>query len=106
MFGPPTPARSAQQHAPALSLMDRSSKAVPPASREDGEGPHHLVVLVLDDVAVVYVALRGGHPFGQVELCADGGEVARVGLDGVLEAALAGRGPLHRAGRERLRTDP
>src|ERR1035441_10335819 len=73
-----------------------------PSLRDDGEGSHHLVVFVLHDVAVVYVALRPGDALGQIELGADGGEVARVGFDRVLEAALVGCGWLHRAGGERL----
>ena len=44
--------------------------------------PHHLVVLVLDDVAMPDVEAR------QVEQGLDPGDLARVGDDGVLEARL------------------
>src|SRR4029453_18534292 len=56
-----------------------------PSSRHDSERPHHIVVLGLDDVAVIDVVLgsRDAHP--QLELGPDGGEVAGVRLDRVLE---------------------
>jgi len=38
------------------------------ALRQDVERSHHVVVLVLDDVAMVDVALRRVHPRGKIEL--------------------------------------
>src|SRR6266511_4796249 len=61
----------------------------------DGERTHHVVVLVLDDVAVVDVVLGCGHPRRQVELGPDGCELAGVRLDRVLEPSLLGSGEEH-----------
>jgi hypothetical protein len=41
--------------------VGRPSHPLPPMLGGDDEGSHHVVVLVLDDVAVVDVGLRGGH---------------------------------------------
>ena len=37
-------------------------------SRHDDERPHHVVVFVLDDEAVVHIVLRRGDAGGQLEL--------------------------------------
>src|SRR5216117_1347451 len=54
----------------------------------DGERSHHVVVLVLDDVAVVDVVLRLAGAGRQAELRAHDGELAGVGFHGVLPAHL------------------
>src|SRR6266508_360290 len=74
---------------------------VPIRLRPDPVGAHHLVVLVLDDVAVPHVQA------GEVELGLDPGDLLRVGDDGVLVAGLPA---LRRSGRslgrlERLAVD-
>ena len=51
------------QPAVAKDAEARSSK-----SRFDGKGPHHVVVLVLDDVAVVHIVVGCRHPRWQFEL--------------------------------------
>ena len=51
-----------------------------------GERPHHVFVLVLDDVAVVNISLRRGHAGRQIEFCSDPREVPGVDLDSILEA--------------------
>jgi hypothetical protein len=64
-------------------------------SLHDLEGAHHVVLLVLEDVAVPDV-LRVGHAgrqlhralVGQIEAGADARDLAGVGLDGVLAAVL------------------
>ena len=66
----------------------------------DREGAHHVVVFVLDDVAVVDVGLRCSHPVWKFVSGSDRGEVAGVGFDRVFEAALGWVGWEHRAGRE------
>src|SRR5512132_2990985 len=52
----------------------------------DGVGPHHLVVLMLHDMAVPDEAS------GHVELRLDAGDLARIDGDGVLEATFPGLG--------------
>ena len=52
----------------------------------DPEGPHHLVVFVLDDVAV-----PDELPW-RIELGPDACHLARIGSDGVLEAGFPGFG--------------
>src|SRR6266487_4704911 len=54
----------------------------------DSEWPHHVVVFVLDDVAVVNVTLRRCHARRQIKFGADPGEIAGIGFHCVLETAL------------------
>jgi len=72
--------------AAARALADQPSS--PKALREHDEGLHHVVVLVLDDVAVVHVGLGRLHAHGQLGPGPDDRVVAGVGLGRVLEAAL------------------
>ena len=69
---------------------------IPPTrlNRPDPVRPHHLVVLVLDDVAVPDELAR------RVELRPDAGHLARIGDDGVLEAGLPGLGRCRRVTRD------
>src|SRR5512146_207469 len=83
-----------------------SCPSIPARSPRDGERPHHVVVLVLDDVTVVDVALRRPDAGRQVEFRTDGCEVAWIDLDRVLEAALARIGRQHWSGGEWPRIDP
>jgi hypothetical protein len=76
------------------------------ASWRDRERPHHVVVLVFDDVAVVHVGLRRGDTGREAESGPDGEEVAGVRLNGVLEAPLVRRRRLYRPGREGVGSMP
>ena len=60
-------------------------------SRADGEGSHHLVVLVFEDVAVPDVEA------GQVEVGPDARDLAGIGDDGVLGAGFPGLGWANRS---------
>ena len=57
-------------------------------SRNHRVWPHHVVVFVLDDVAVVNIFLRREHAHRQIEFGPDPGEIAGVGFDRVLKTAL------------------
>src|SRR4030095_4963901 len=76
------------------------------ASGHDGEWPHHVVVLVLHNVAMVDIILRSPHILWQLELGSDRGAVTLVRLDGVLEASFVEGGREHGAGREGSGIDP
>src|SRR6266487_4875644 len=54
----------------------------------DGERPHHVVVFVLDDVAVMDIFLWCHHAGRQIEFGPDPGEIAGIGFDCFLKAAL------------------
>src|SRR5215207_60417 len=54
-------------------------------------GAHHVVVLMLEDVAVVDVLLGWQDSRGQVELLPDAGDLVRVGANGVFPALLVAR---------------
>jgi hypothetical protein len=74
--------------------------------RNDRVWPHHVVILVLDDVAVVNVGLGRGDAIRQVVLRADGRELSGIGFDGLLEAALGRISRLHWSRSKRSRIDP
>jgi hypothetical protein len=76
--------RSRHRLAISDSLWDRPIES----SADHVVRPHHVVVLVLNDVAVVDIPLRRLYVRWQFKLCPDDGEVARVGPDGVLESPL------------------
>ncbi len=61
-------------------------------SGRDDERPHHVVVLVLHDVAVMDIVLRCGHVGRKLEYGPDRREMSRIGLDGILEASFVRRG--------------
>ena len=57
---------------------------------EDLVRPHHVVVLVLEDVAVEYVLLRSSHAWRKIERGANPRHYSRIGRDRVLEATVVG----------------
>jgi hypothetical protein len=65
--------------------------------RNDREWPHHVVVLVFEDVAVINVGLRCGDAGWQIILRADGRELSGICFDCVLESALSRIRRLHSA---------
>src|SRR5512132_3919484 len=91
---------SAAANAPTFTpstVAQRLPLAARACSVHYDEWPHHVVVCVLDDVAMVGVRLGCRHSNGQIELCSNPREVTRVRLDGILESTLFGRGWFHRA---------
>src|SRR3990167_54790 len=75
----PAPGRRPHSHLARLVRLPRLQGA-------DAQWPHHLVVLVLDDVAVP------DELAGRVELYAQTRDLAGVGDDRILEAGLPGLG--------------
>src|SRR4029450_2355527 len=76
------------------------------SSRNNRECPHHVVVLMLDDVAVVNVGLRRGNTTREIILRADCGELAWICFHGVFESAFGWIRRPHRSSRERGWFDP
>src|SRR6476620_3128976 len=76
------------------------------SSRHYNKRPHHIVVLMFDDVAVMHVSLRRDHACWQLEFRANRREISGIHLDGILEAARLRRGRKHRRSRERCWIDP
>src|SRR4029077_17070953 len=70
------------------------------SSRNNRKWPHHVVVLVFDDMAVIDVGLRRSHACWQIILRANRGELAGICFHRVLEAALRWIRRPHRAGCE------
>src|SRR5512144_1153828 len=79
---------AAQINSFSFSLIDFSCA--------DRKRPHHVVVLVLEDVTMVDVGLRCRHAIRQFVSCAYGREIAGVDLDRILEPALRRIRRLHR----------
>src|SRR5213083_2807751 len=70
------------------------------SSRNNRECPHHIIVLMLDDVAVINVGLRRGNASREVILRADCGELAWICFHRVFEPTLGWIRRLHRSRRK------
>src|SRR4029450_4309647 len=68
--------------------------------------PHHVVVFVFEDMAVINVGLRCGDAGRQIIFRANGRELSGICFYRVLKAALGWVRWLHRPRRERCRIDP
>src|SRR6266496_1348908 len=56
--------------------------------RNDRIWPHHVIIFMLDDVAVIDIGLRRANAGRQIILRADCRELSGICFDGVLETAL------------------
>src|SRR6266542_2429205 len=110
-YPPKTPSRRCARPAffstrfnPNLSCLT-SNFAAWNGLRNDGKWPHHVVILVLEDVAMIDVGLRRTNASREIILCPDRRELAGICFHRVFETALGRIRRLHRSRRKRSRID-